>query len=70
MLKQTPIITCPMTQGAVSPVIVAAGRNMQATAHQANGKGIAAAFDHAISHFDAFAKNAAASLKKSRSFLT
>ena len=37
---------------------------MQTTTHQANGEGIAAAFNHSISHFDAFAKNAAASLKK------
>ena len=55
---------------SIPPGVIAACRHLQAVTHQVYREGFAAAVDHAVLYFDAFAKNAAASCKKSRSFLT
>ena len=55
---------------SIPPGVIAACRHLQAVTHQAYREGFAAAVDHAVLYFDAFAKNAATSCKKSRSFLT
>jgi hypothetical protein len=68
--QQPPVRSLATARGAIPPTVVAARRNPQATAHQTNGKGIAATIDHAALHFDSFAKNVAASRKKSHSFFT
>ena len=53
-----------------SPGVVAAGRDLQQAAHHAHRIAIAAAINAGVLHFDRLAKYAAASLKKSRSFVT
>src|SRR5690606_29672500 len=55
---------------SLAPVVVTAGRDSQAAAHQSHRKLIAATFDHLIPQDDPLAKNVAASRKKSRSFFT
>lgn len=47
-----------------APVIIVARRDPKTTTHHSNRERIAATFDHTVLHFDAFAKNAAASCKK------
>jgi len=56
------------------PAVIATGRDLQATTHQANGKLVATTLDRLIPQDDSLAKNvavdSAASRKKSRSFFT
>ena len=64
------VLLVPCTRPPRRPAIIPAGRYAQTPTHQSEGKSIAASLDHPILHFDALAKNAAASRKKSRSFVT
>src|SRR5690606_3233537 len=53
-----------------APGMEAAGRHLQAAAHQSNRVLIAVTSDRLVPQDDSLAKNAAASRKKSRSFFT
>ena len=68
--QQPPVRSLATTRGAIPPTVVATRRDPQTAAHQTDGKGVAATIDHDVLHFDSFAKNVAASRKKSRSFFT
>ncbi|MNN50814.1 hypothetical protein D3C81_1654180 [compost metagenome] len=67
---QALIVDLSGARRALAPRVVAAGRYLQAPAHQPDRKLIAATFDHLIPQDDPFAKNIAASRKKFRSFFT
>jgi hypothetical protein len=67
-LEQALVVDRSSARLSRSPIVVAARRYAQTTTHHPDRKRVAATLDHAISHFDSFAKNAAASFKKSRSF--
>src|SRR5690606_23888963 len=54
----------------ILPVVIATGRHLQTTAHQSDWVLVAAALDHRVPFDDSLAKYAAASFKKSRSFVT
>ena len=68
--QQPRVVLRPCTRWSAHPAIVSTGRDLQTPAHQSDGKRIAASLDHPILHRDALAKHAAASRKKSRSFVT
>ena len=55
---------------AILPVVIATGRNLQATAHQSYRILVAAALDHRAPLDDSLVNYAAASLKKSPSLVT
>src|SRR5690606_3531479 len=66
----TGVQTCALPIFTILPGVIAAGRNLQATAHQSYRVLVAAALDHRVPLDDSLAKYAAASLKKSRSLVT
>ena len=55
--------------GTLQPSVISACCNTQKAAHQTNWIVIATTLNAGVSHFDCLAKYAAASFKKSRSFL-
>src|SRR5689334_14090822 len=69
-LHQPSVLPRADTQWSCHPAIIATGRDSQTAAHQSDGKRSAASLDHPKLHVDAFAKNAAAARKKSRSLVT
>lgn len=64
------IVGLPAAWRTLAPLVIATGRYLQAPAHQPNRKLIAATLDHLLPQDDPFAKNVAASRRKSRSFFT
>ena len=66
-LEQPRIGLRPRTRLAAGPGVKAAGRDLQAAAHHPNRIFAAATLDHRVPLGDCFAKNVAASLKKSGS---
>jgi hypothetical protein len=69
-LEQALVLPLSRARRALGPCIEAAGRDLQAAAHELNGIDAATALNRLVLHFDSLAKNAAASRKKSRSRFT
>lgn len=61
---------CSVTLWSCLPCVVATARNLEQPTHHVYWVLVAASIDTQVPYFDSLAKNAAASLKKSRSCLT